>query len=43
MVLPMILSNDLFIYEVVKDKAHLIYGLECLELNYTNNRNVTGS
>ena len=36
----MLLAGELYLYEINKDKAFLIYGLECLELNYTNNRNV---
>jgi hypothetical protein len=28
--MPIMLTNDLFIYEVIKGRAHLIYGLECL-------------
>lgn len=38
--LPLLMGNELYIYEVKQDKAHLIYGLEVLELNITNNRNV---
>lgn len=38
--LPFLLANDLYIYEIKKQQAHLIYGLECLELNITNNRHV---
>jgi hypothetical protein len=36
----MLLANDLFVYETNQDKAHILYGIECLELNLTNNRNV---
>jgi len=34
------MSNNFFLYEIHNSKAEILYGVELLEFNYINNRNV---
>lgn len=40
LLLPLLISGELFIYEGVNGRVQLCYGIECEEFNQTNNRNV---
>ena len=39
-ILPLLMSNNFFLYEIHNSKAEILYGVELLEFNYINNRNV---